>query len=226
MTIRTFTILPASELILAALLIFAPGSGAAAAPCFTAVDAEPLGTVADNALVLHAGWRMRESAIVGVDGAALSQTGFHDADWYETSVPATPLGVLVRHGVYPDPYVGLNNLRIPDVSDEHNRRYHLGGFSHLPDHSNPWSKPYWFRKEFSLPASYRGKVVWLHLDGINYRADVWLNGRKIADAKSVVGMFRRFHFDVSPFIRPEGPNALAVCIHHAGFSRQPGPRAA
>ena len=116
MTIRAFTIRRASGLILAALWVFAPGSGAAAAPCFTAVDAEPLGTVADDALVLHAGWRMRESAIVGGDGVAFSRPGFHDANWYETSVPATPLGVLVRHGIYPDPYVGVNNLASPTLA--------------------------------------------------------------------------------------------------------------
>ena len=50
---------------------------------------------------------------------------------------------------------------------------------------------------------------------------MWLNGRKVADAKSVVGMFRRFHFNVSPFVRPEGPNALAVCIHTLDFPGSP-----
>ena len=119
----------------------------------------------------------------------------------------------MRHGLYPDPYVGLNNMLIPDASDAHNRRYNLSRYSHLPDKANPWAKPYWFRREFSLPEAYRGKVVWLHLDGINYRADVWLNGRQVADAKSVVGMFRRFRFDVSQFLNPQGPNALAVRIH-------------
>jgi hypothetical protein len=72
-----------------------------------------------------------------------------------------------------------------------------------------------------LPARYAGKTVWLHLDGINYRADVWLNGRQVADAKSVVGMFRRFWFDVSSFVSGGGTNALAVRIHPLDF---PGDR--
>ena len=139
---------------------------------------------------MHAGWQMRESAIAGDDGPGFSRAGFNAAGWYSTTVPATPLGVLIRHGVYPDPYIGINNMRIPDASDEHNRRYKLSRFSHLPERANPWTKPYWFRREFRLPEAYRGRTVWLHLDGINYRADVWLNGRQVADAKSVVGMFR------------------------------------
>ena len=129
--------------------------------------------------------------------------------------------MLIRHGVYPDPYVGTNNLRIPDASDEHNRRYNLSRFSHLPGKANPWSKPYWFRREFRLPEGYRSRTVWLHLDGINYRADVWLNGRQVADAKSVVGMFRRFRFDVSTLLDQHGLNALAVRIHPQDFPGDP-----
>ena len=127
----------------------------------------------------------------------------------------------MRHGLYPDPYVGLNNMLIPDACEEHNRRYNLSRYSHLPGKANPWAKPYWFRREFTLPDGYRGKVVWLHLDGINYRADVWLNGRQVADAESVVGMFRRFRFDVSQFLNPQGPNVLAVRIHPLDFPGDP-----
>ena len=207
------------------LTTWAVGRGAepAVAPSFPAVDAEPLGAVPAEAVVLHAGWRMRESAVVGNDGATFSRAGFTTAGWYETSVPTTALGVLVRHGIYPDPYVGTNNMLIPDASDEHNRRFNLARYSHLPGRANPWAKPYWFRKEFRLPQQYRGKVVWLHLDGINYRADVWLNGRKVADANAVAGMFRRFHFDVSPLVHQEAINCLAIRIHPLGFPGDPAP---
>lgn len=43
---------------------------------------------------------------------------------------------------------------------------------------NPWQDPYWYRTEVVLPKSYKGKKVWLTLNGINYRADVWVNGRR------------------------------------------------
>ena len=180
---------------------------------FPEVGPEPLGNVPKNAVVLHAGWQMRESVIAGMDGRAISKVSFQAAEWYSTTVPTTVLGTLVRHGIYPDPYIGTNNMLIPDASDEHNQRYNLARFSHLPDKSNPWAKPYWFRKEFRLPANYEGKNVWLNLDGLNYRADVWLNGVKIADAKNVAGMFKRFHFEVSSHLNLAGDNALAVLIY-------------
>ena len=68
--------------------------------------------------------------------------------------------------------------------------------------------------------------MWLHLDGINYRADVWLNGRQVADAKSVVGMFRRFRFDVSSFVVEDGPQRAGRAHPSAGLPRRPDARAA
>lgn len=181
---------------------------------FAPVDAVPLGNTPAGALILHGHWQMREEAVVGNHGEDFSRVGSNEfRDWYETTVPTTALGTLIRHGVYPDPYVGLNNLQIPDASTEHSRRYHLDQYSHLRDGSNPWSKPYWFRTQFRLPEHFRGKTIFFHFDGINYRADIWLNGEQVAGADRVAGMFRRFCFDVSRVVRFAEPNALAVRIH-------------
>ena len=43
-----------------------------------------------------------------------------------------------------------------------------------------------------MPAEFEGKTQWLHLLGINYRANVWINGKKVADAKDVAGTFVTF----------------------------------
>src|SRR5205823_3636268 len=51
--------------------------------------------------------------------------------------------------------------------------------------------------------------VWLHFGGISYRGNVWLNGKKIGDAKNVAGMWREFEFNVTDDIVP-GANTLAV----------------
>lgn len=178
------------------------------------IDASPLNFVSGDAFVLHTGWQMRESALLGQDGPVISIPGFSTENWYGTALPATALGVLIRNGVYPDPYLGTNNMHIPDACDAHNVRYNLCHYSHLPSGENPWAKPYWFRKEFVLPDDYAGRTIRLHLDGINYRADVWLNGHLVADSRTVVGMFRRFQFDITRFLHREGtPNALAILVH-------------
>src|SRR4029077_12957261 len=64
--------------------------------------------------------------------------------------------------------------------------------------------------EFKLPVEYANKTNWLHFLGINYRANVWLNGQKVDDAKDVAGMFRTFEFNVSKLLRAGESNALAL----------------
>lgn len=104
---------------------------------FSKVDKEPLSAIPGGAIILYEDWRMKESAIIGNDGHKISLLGYKTEKWYPTTVPATVLGVLVRNGIYPDPYIGLNNMKIPDASDDFNNRYDLGQYSHLPDKSNP-----------------------------------------------------------------------------------------
>src|SRR5208282_2214410 len=79
----------------------------------------------------------------------------------------------------------------------------------MPDDS-PFRCGWWFRTEFTLPKGYRHKGVGLHFDGINYRADLWLNGKKIAGAAEIAGAFRVFEFNVTPWMQAGKPNALAV----------------
>jgi hypothetical protein len=190
---------------------------------FPAVDGEPLGPVSASAIVLHDNWQMREEAIVGNHGDTFSASTFDAKDWYPATVPTTPLATLARNGIYPDPIMGTNMMKIPDVNEKENTRYNLMQYSHLPDHSNPFDRPYWFRTSFTLPASYQGRVVWLHLDGINYRADVWLNGQQVATANDVVGMFKRFRFDISQFAKTGGAaNTLAIRIHQLDNPGDPG----
>jgi exo-1,4-beta-D-glucosaminidase len=203
-----------------ALLLVQVAPAAWAEPSFQAIDAEPLGAVPEKALVLHAGWQLKDSE-PGVDGAAVSKVGYEAKGWFETTVPTTVLGALVQKGVYPDPYIGTNNMLIPDVSDAHNTKYDLAKYSHLPDKANPWLKPWWFRTEFQVPADYAGKTVWLNLDGINYRAEVWVNGVQIATTNELVGMFRRFRLDITAAAKPGARNALAVLVY--GLDRPGSP---
>ncbi len=56
-----------------------------------------------------------------------------------------------------------------------------------------------------------GGQVWLNFDGINYRANIWLNGKRIADTNEVVGAYRTYRFNVTDLVKTTGkPNVLAV----------------
>lgn len=165
----------------------------------------------ENRLNLAGEWAMQSSFLDPSAGADLSQPGNATKDWHRAQVPTTVLNALTKAGVYPDLRVGLNAYQIPDSSDEFNSKHGLAKFSHLPDKRNPWRDAWWFRREFTLPKSSEGRRVWLHFNCINYRAEVWLNGTRIADTNTMVGMFQRFDFDTTPHAQA-GLNALAVKI--------------
>ncbi len=115
--------------------------------------------------------------------------------------------------------MGMNNMYIPDASDSFNNQYHLGQYSHIPNEPNPWKKPYWYRTTFSVPANDNGKHFQLIFKGINYRAEVWLNGKLIADSSQMVGMFAQYELNVSSNIEAGKLNVLAVKIFPIRLSR-------
>ena len=79
-------------------------------------------------------------------------------DWYPAVVPGTVLTALVDNKIYPEPLYGENNR--PEQNS-----------------GKPCRTAWWYRATFMVPASYEGKKVWLNFDGINYSAEVWVNGR-------------------------------------------------
>lgn len=174
-------------------------------------------------IFLNDNWLVRSSCLVPQDGAALSSNSPDAAGWYPVSVPSTVLNALVENGVYPDPYVGMNNMLIPDASDEFNADYDLAKYSYLPDGRNPWKDPYWYVTEFNVPKEMEGKRIWLNFEGINYRADVWLNGNQIANKDAMAGMFQGFRFDVTQWAKTGEQNRLAVLIYPVDFPGEPAP---
>src|SRR5262249_44978059 len=138
-------------------------------------------------------------------GDTISTPMFQTTDWYRTSVPMTVLAVQVAAGEFPEPYYGMNLRKIPGID-----AYKIGetfADKPIPDDS-PYAASWWYRTEFPTPANHRH--VALHFDGINNRANVWVNGQKIADAKDVAGAYRTFEFDVTPKLAKTGRNVLAV----------------
>jgi exo-1,4-beta-D-glucosaminidase len=163
-------------------------------------------------LSLRQGWSLRSSCEVEATGAEISTAGFKTPGWHATEVPSTVVGALVADKTYPDPLFGMNLRSLPGMG------YPIGrNFSNLPmPADSPFHCPWWYRTEFRLPAGPKGRTWWLRFDGINYRANVWLNGQKIADAKDVKGTFRTFEFDVTGRLRADAPNALAVDVAAPG----------
>jgi exo-1,4-beta-D-glucosaminidase len=159
-------------------------------------------------LMLREGWQIQTSS-GQPEGAIVSKIGFDTKSWYPTSIPATVSGVLANAGVYPDPFVGLNLLEWP------------GFFSLLREKSvqpakpsiNPFKVGWWFRNEFDLPEEMNGRTIILHVEGISYRADIWINGNQIADTGYAIGAMRRFTFNITKYVQSGKHNSLALLIY-------------
>jgi mannosylglycoprotein endo-beta-mannosidase len=156
-------------------------------------------------------WQLIRAADVRATPEQLSSPGFSGYRGQPAVVPGTVLTSLVHNGVFPEPYFGLNNAlemrRIPDLAEIGKDFY-----------------TYWFRTELTLSDHFQGRRVILQLDGINYRAEIWLNGRPVG---KLAGMFERGFFDVTDVIRRQGANALAILVHpvdEPGGIRRRGPK--
>jgi len=154
---------------------------------------------------LRTGWAIQSSCKVAEKGDVVSTPTFAPTGWYPATVPSTVLAALTAAKAFPDPFFGMNLRAIPGTS------YPIGRvFSRLPmPADSPYRCSWWYRTEFTAPGA-KGRVFNLHFAGINYRANVWLNGRQVAGAAEVAGAYRTYEFDVSKTLRPGAVNALAV----------------
>jgi exo-1,4-beta-D-glucosaminidase len=157
---------------------------------------------------LHGSWRLQSSCIDSGKGDQISVAGFDASKWHVAEVPGTVVGALVTDKTLPDPDYGMNLKQFLGFSSDTKG---LFATRDMPADS-PYRCSFWFRTEFSRPDSFAGRAVWLHFLGINYRANVWLNGQKIADRTDVAGAYRTFEFPVAQLLKKDGGNALAVEI--------------
>jgi hypothetical protein len=172
---------------------------------------------------LSENWFIKNSLEVNSAAELVSTVRFMPEGWYETSVPSTVLSVFVKNGIYPDPHFAMNNFLIPDVSDAFNEKHNLKKYSYLRGKENPWKDPYWYRTEVMVPKQFRNKQVWLIFKGINYRADVWVNGHLVAGNKETAGMFRRFKFNITQYAVAGVKNCIAVKIYQVDHPGDPEP---
>lgn len=133
-------------------------------------------------------WRLAEAPSVSATPEEISRANYSDAAWYPATVPGTVLTTLIDRGVYPDYDHGLNNMAIPERLAR---------------------QDYWYRTRFELPASHAGKRLTLTFKGINYAAEVWINGTRVGGIR---GAFIRGVFDVTGLIKPGEVNAVAVRV--------------
>ncbi len=154
---------------------------------------------------LREGWHIQSSSKVEAGGESISAAAFRPEGWYPATMPSTVLGALVANKLYPDPYFGMNLRSIPGTT------YPVGrNFSNIAMPANsPFAVSWWYRKAFPLRTS-AGEHVWLNFDGINYKANIWFNGKLIADNNKVAGAYRLYELEVTDLVRAGALNVVAV----------------
>ena len=127
-------------------------------------------------------------------GTVISAPDFALNGWQPAVVPGTVLTTMLENKQVPDPFWGMNNKQIPDI-------FHTGRDYYT----------YWFVKDFEEKVE-PGQEAWLHLRGVNYSCDVFLNGKKL-NTKLHSGMFLRQTYNITGQLRKQGQNRLAVIVY-------------
>ncbi|NOR75775.1 MAG: glycoside hydrolase family 2 [Draconibacterium sp.] len=138
---------------------------------------------------ISANWKMQPvDKLQSVDEKAISESDFNTDEWFDAVVPGTVLGSMVSTGVIEDPYFGINMQKV--------------GYEQF-------KQAWWFRTTFELDTEDVNKIVSLRFNGINYRADLWINGKKVAGKDEFAGTFRMFTFNVNDYV-VAGENTMAL----------------
>jgi hypothetical protein len=134
-------------------------------------------------------WRIQRESAVSASGERIASARFDPADWLVATVPGTVLVSYLNAGAIPDPNFGDNQLAISESF---------------------FYSDFWYRDEFTAPSVEKGRRMRLNFDGINWKADVYLNGHALG---TIEGAFCRGTFDVTDILMPGKKNFLAVRIH-------------
>lgn len=165
------------------------------------------GSLEKVAVSLHDNWYVQSAANTSATGAQISTPGFAPTGWLRTSIPATPVGAQVENVIYPSPYIGTNAQQIPGWPPAGQNFANVAWPT-----GSPYSTTWWFLNQFTIPASLAGQRIYAHFDGINYRANLWVNGTQIANSTQMVGAYTAFEYDITSVAVIGGSNAVALDI--------------
>ncbi len=133
------------------------------------------------------GWQLQRASEVQAGGEQIASVFYKPDGWVTATVPGTVLTSYKNVGALADPNYADNQLMISESFFNSN---------------------FWYRNEFQVPISFKRDRVFLNFDGINWKANVYLNGKQVGRLE---GAFIRGKFDVTDYVK-EGTNMLAVEI--------------
>ena len=150
--------------------------------------AKPSPAPTESEIALSGGnWKLTRINLTESEGNEISSEGFDDSNWLVATVPGTVLTSYINVGAVPN----------PDFADQ---MFHISDSYFLSD--------FWYRNEFEIPDGFAQEKLWLDFDGINWKAEIYLNGSYLG---RIDGAFTRGRFDITEKANI-GNNTLAVRI--------------
>ena len=171
-------------------------SALAAAPSPASASAGRFAGTSD----LTAGWKIQSSAVATGSGAAISKPGYSTAGWLPISRPETLMAGLVENGRYPDIFYSDNLASVP---------------------TDQFDVNWWYRDDVSIHPR-PGQHTYLIINGVLSRANLWVDGAKVAGQSRLQGAYSRLEFDITRYVR-DGANAIALDVfpndtsYHTGY---------
>lgn len=75
-----------------------------------------------------------------------------------------------------------------------------------------FNSDWWFRSSFSLAKKdIQNSLILLHINGINYKSDIYLDGKLIETQKNIIGTFVKYTLDITSSIKDENN------VHYIAF---------
>lgn len=142
-------------------------------------------------------WMIQSSALAQEGGEKISRPSYSTLHWLPVSAHATVMAGLIENRKYPDIFHGLNLQTVQETLFE---------------------IPWWYRTTFRLSKTGGALHTFIIINGIIPKADVWLNGKEVANHHDVAGVYTTHEIDVTQSVHA-GTNVLAIHVYQASPMR-------
>ncbi len=147
----------------------------------------------ESKIYINSDWKLCSSGEVALEGKQVSSLDYKPSNWLTVNIPTTVLSGLRQNGKYKDIYFS-DNIENVDTKQ--------------------FEQSWWYRKEFKVDEYNPAQFYELMFEGINYSANVWINGVQIASRGEVEGPFAMHKLDITQYIKEN--NIVAVEVFPPG----------
>ena len=157
-------------------------------------------------MVKLGGWKLRKPDGLTLFGEDICNENYDTSNWIDTKIAMSLVGSLYEAGETDDVYFGKNMFNSEGFKTEAKTHF---SWHPMPKNS-PYKYPFWYRCEFDINDIDDKRRFWLKFNGINFRAEIWLNSKRIASEAGCAGSYRTYDIDITKWVLNK--NVLAIKV--------------